>query len=251
MNYKTGLRTIHEMNVAGGAGGMFGAGGTFGGSVGNVDSYAPGDARVPKVLGAGGNDPYEYVKKGKKNKKGKKSKMPIYRRTFAEMLTTESHDEDYVLNCLLYTENVDYQQVIKDLLEKLNILYNLDDNSIILEGTDLYLQNLLEKIQQLITLEPFDNGEILALIGEMDVSSNKIPGGKASGKTIEDFYHKYDSKSYYDIEDFKTDFKKKLMQGVKIEMEHTTDSNIAEEIATDHLWEDLEYYSKLAKIEKK
>ena len=69
MKYKDGLRKIHEMNVAGG---MFGYGGAsvgnHGGDVGNSDFYSPGDARIPKVIGAGGNDPYEYVKKGKKKK---------------------------------------------------------------------------------------------------------------------------------------------------------------------------------------
>lgn len=40
--------------------------GTFGGAVGNHDSYAPGDARIPHALGS---------KKQKKKKKGKK-KLP-------------------------------------------------------------------------------------------------------------------------------------------------------------------------------
>jgi hypothetical protein len=33
-------------------------------------------------------------------------------------------------------------------------------------------------------------------------------------------------------------------------MEHTTDPEIAKEIATDHLMEDPNYYDKLEKIEK-
>jgi len=252
MNYKVGLHAIHEMNISGGAGGIFGAGGTFGGSVGNVDSYASGDARIPKVLGAGGNDPYEYVKKNKKNKKNKKTKMPLYRRAFIETLTMESSDEDYILNCIVYTENVNYQQVIKDLLEKLNIKYDLDDNCVILEGTDSCFQNILEKLQNVISTEPFDNNEILVLMGEMDISSNKIPGGKSEGKTIKDFYHKYDSKKYYDINNFEIEFKKKIEQGVKVEMEHTTSPAIAKEIALDHLWElGLNYYDELQKMENK
>jgi len=43
--------------------------------------------------------------------------------------------------------------------------------------------------------------------------------------------------------------KEQLWKGVKIEMEHTTDENIAEEIAMDHLWEDPKYYDKLEKVE--
>lgn len=38
-----------------------------------------------------------------------------------------------------------------------------------------------------------------------------------------------------------------LKMGIKVEMEHTNDINIAKEIALDHLKEDPEYYSKLVK----
>jgi hypothetical protein len=249
MNYKDSLQAIREMNVAGGAGGMFGAGGagTFGGAVGNVDSYAPGDARVPKILGLG-----DTRAPGKKGKKGKKTKVPMYRRAFIEALTTESIETPIQLKCLIYTDSLEYQQVITDLCENYNIAYESEPECVILEGTDDYLQNILTKIQGVVTVEPFENGEIVALVGEMDeVSANKIPGGKAQRKTIEDYYHKYDKKGYYDIENFKEEFFKKLDQGIKIEMEHTTDKDFAREIATDHLWEDLEYYTKLAKIENK
>ncbi len=44
--------------------------------------------------------------------------------------------------------------------------------------------------------------------------------------------------------------KKKLKQGQKVEMEHTSDPAVAKEIAMDHLSEDPEYYKKLAEMEK-
>ncbi len=62
---------LREGNVAGGPGNMFGYGGaggnfgTHGGSVGNQDFYATGDARLPKVL------------------------IPMIRRTFPELITNE------------------------------------------------------------------------------------------------------------------------------------------------------------------
>ena len=55
-----------------------------------------------------------------------------------------------------------------------------------------------------------------------------IPGGLAS-KT----HKKFDPKQ--------------LQKGIKVEMEHTTD--LAREIATDHLTENPKYYDMLAKIE--
>lgn len=39
-----------------------------------------------------------------------------------------------------------------------------------------------------------------------------------------------------------------LRKGIKVEMEHTSDPDIAMEIAMDHLMEDPEYYNKLEEI---
>jgi hypothetical protein len=44
---------------------------------------------------------------------------------------------------------------------------------------------------------------------------------------------------------------KQLAQGIKVEMEHTRLRSVAREIALDHLGEDLNYYKKLSKLEKK
>jgi hypothetical protein len=68
------LRLLEDANVAGGAGSVFGVG--MGGSAGqfgnqfpsqNDSAYAPGDARIPKVLGA-------------KRRKKKKEKFVVQRR---------------------------------------------------------------------------------------------------------------------------------------------------------------------------
>ena len=86
--------------------------------------------------------------------------------------------------------------------------------------------------------------------GYEEIDEDKIPGGLAKGKTIIDLAKKYDSNGYYDPTQFAKEYiKPKLMKGIKVEMEHTTDVRIATEIAMDHLWEDLEYYDKLAKME--
>lgn len=39
-----------------------------------------------------------------------------------------------------------------------------------------------------------------------------------------------------------------LARGIKVEMEHTDDRKVAEEICKDHLSEDPQYYSKLKKV---
>ena len=62
---------------------------------------------------------------------------------------------------------------------------------------------------------------------------DKIPGGLADGK----------SKDAFDSD--------KLKEGIKVELEHTSDKQIATEIAMDHLTEDENYYKKLKVMEKK
>jgi nicotinamide mononucleotide adenylyltransferase len=85
---------------------------------------------------------------------------------------------------------------------------------------------------------------------EIAVQVDNIPGGLAQGKTLIDLAKKYDEKGYYDPKQYAAEYiKPKLMQGIKVEMEHTTDIRIATEIAMDHLWEDINYYEKLATIE--
>jgi hypothetical protein len=87
-------------------------------------------------------------------------------------------------------------------------------------------------------------------IDEIAVQVDNIPGGLANGKTLIDLAKKWDSKGYYDPQQFAAEYiKPQLMKGIKVEMEHTTDVRIATEIAMDHLWEDLKYYDTLAKIE--
>ena len=56
-----------------------------------------------------------------------------------------------------------------------------------------------------------------------------IPGGRAAGRIPSSFNTE------------------KLTQGTRVEMEHTSDPEIAREIAMDHLMEDPRYYEKLLK----
>jgi hypothetical protein len=41
--------------------------------------------------------------------------------------------------------------------------------------------------------------------------------------------------------------RKQLKMGIEIEMEHSNDRKKSKEIATDHIWENLNYYTKLKK----
>jgi hypothetical protein len=78
--------------------------------------------------------------------------------------------------------------------------------------------------------------------GYEEIDEDTIPGGLAKGKTTKDLANKYNVEL--------SKIKEYLTNGIRVEMEHTTDVRFAAEIAMDHLWEDLNYYQTLAKIEK-
>lgn len=68
---------------------------------------------------------------------------------------------------------------------------------------------------------------------QVTASKDKIPGGLAEGKTPSDF----DSEA--------------LAKGISVEKEHTDDTDIAQEIAMDHLTENEKYYDFLEDMEQK
>jgi len=72
---------------------------------------------------------------------------------------------------------------------------------------------------------------------------DKIKGGLADGMSIEDIakIHKVDVSIA----------KEALKNGITVEMEHTSDKDLAKEIAMDHLYEDINYYDKLKIIERR
>lgn len=86
--------------------------------------------------------------------------------------------------------------------------------------------------------------------------TNKLKGGLADNKTLEDLARKHayddskDSTSKSKISKMLVHLKSQFDKGMKVEKEHTKDMSKAKEIVMDHLSEDPNYYSKLKKIEK-
>ncbi len=71
---------------------------------------------------------------------------------------------------------------------------------------------------------------------------DKIAGGLAKGLTLNDIAEKHGVSVDVMVAEFK--------KGIAVEMEHTTDRQVAKEIALDHLFEDPKYYTKLSSVEK-
>tara|TARA_R110000803_G_scaffold152965_2_gene217905 strand:+ start:269 stop:763 length:495 start_codon:yes stop_codon:yes gene_type:complete len=72
--------------------------------------------------------------------------------------------------------------------------------------------------------------------------TDQFPGGLADKFTLEEIADKHK----VSLDDLTKEFDK----GVEVEMEHTDDEEVAQEIAKDHLFEDPKYYTKLATIEE-
>jgi hypothetical protein len=75
-------------------------------------------------------------------------------------------------------------------------------------------------------------------VNEADV----VPGGLAKGLSLNDIAEKHGVSVDMMVAGFK--------KGIAVEMEHTTDREVAKEITLDHLFEDPKYYDKLAKVEE-
>jgi hypothetical protein len=69
-----------------------------------------------------------------------------------------------------------------------------------------------------------------------------VPGGLAKGLSLNDIAEKHG----VSVDMLVAEFKK----GIAVEMEHTTDREVAKEITLDHLFEDPKYYDKLKKVEE-
>ena len=72
--------------------------------------------------------------------------------------------------------------------------------------------------------------------------SDVVPGGLAKGLTLNDIAEKHGVSVDIMVAEFK--------KGIAVEMEHTTDREVAKEITLDHLFEDPKYYDKLKKVEE-
>lgn len=81
--------------------------------------------------------------------------------------------------------------------------------------------------------------------------SNKVKGGLSDKLTLNDLARKWSKNSKDGYEKMLEHLKTQLNIGIKVELEHTKDKNVAKEIAMDHLSEDPNYYTKLKKIEPK
>jgi len=74
------------------------------------------------------------------------------------------------------------------------------------------------------------------------MNEDKISGGLADGKSLGDVAKHHG----VELDELRLEFNK----GLEVEMEHTDNEEVAEEITKDHLMEDPKYYTKLKTVEE-
>ena len=86
-------------------------------------------------------------------------------------------------------------------------------------------------------------GPIFGKLKKRKIKEERIEGGLADNMTLEDLakHHQVEIDKIIEA----------MEKGVNTEFEHTTEMMVAFEIAMDHIYEDLNYYDKLEKIESK
>jgi len=102
------------------------------------------------------------------------------------------------------------------------------------------------RIQKVMKLKAFRAFDKLGKFSKHDrggLGEDKIPGGLAGGMGLTDIAKHHNVSVDVLVDEFK--------KGISVEMEHTSDREIAKEIALDHLYEDPKYYTKLSSIEEK
>lgn len=75
-----------------------------------------------------------------------------------------------------------------------------------------------------------------------NMGTNKIKGGLSDGLSLKDIAEKHGVSVI--------ELNSELNKGIKVEIEHVNDEELAKEIAMDHLVEMPNYYTKLEKMEK-
>ena len=163
-------------------------------------------------------------------------------------LFADTNEDERILTGFMekITEGLESMEIPDEVMEQIVDKYNATKSQPNVDNTqekelsvkEQYLSDYAKSVKALIEADLKDLED-----------TDKIPGGLSANKSIANFVKKYDAKGYYDPSQMADYIKQKIKDGAKVEMEHTSDIRIATEIARDHVWEDLNYYTKLATIE--
>lgn len=99
--------------------------------------------------------------------------------------------------------------------------------------------------------DSFGKTNMSKTMGDLNNFKNKIGANESLDKSKKKSFESLVRKHTKKIKNVEKILKTQLNMGIKVEMEHTDDKDLAKKIAMDHLYEDPKYYTKLKKIESK
>lgn len=217
---------------------MMASGDVFGTDCYGKGDYAPGDARIPKVLGP------IITRQGKIRGKRKKTLFDSF---FNQSFETEPNitiESRYVLTVTKKNFERIIEGIIQDNTEQYDTVRTNDGSLQFLFFTEN--ENMYAITNRINGLFNDNVGKSIHLHLEQisKLEEDKVPGGLADDMTCKDV-----AKS---IKEPVKAVKKSVKMGAKVEREHTNDPDIAKEIARDHVKElGSAYYPALDKMEKK
>ena len=225
MDYLKGLKTVlsETSTVGSGVLGTADTIGNQGGAVGNNDFYATGDARMPTSL-FGTKKKKKKKNNSKKDKKGDYGVPVVFRRAFVE----ESIDTEILIDGVITCAAIEHRNLVEKIADRHNVLMYAEDDQVFLNGTDKEIRSVIDTLYETIGEHNFCN-RYYCLLGEFNYQDSL----KEPKKRPEDYNQS------------------QLRKGMKIEMEHTTNKQLARTIAMHHMDEDEFYYDHLKAMEDK
>ena len=175
---------------------------------------------------------------------------------FANMLSKQVKKEMQSASAKNYSEHGDTDSITDFSIISNQITKNIEETDDV-EKNDDAVSDLIKRIVSDMKGEEMSKeeakeatgaasagGYVAPLFGKPQkrkIKEEKVEGGLADNMSLEDMAKHHDTDIETVIEE--------LQKGVNVEMEHTTEMVVAFEIAMDHIYEDLNYYDKLAKME--
>lgn len=153
---------------------------------------------------------------------------------FSNLVVSEKNNKPFVKFTYIGSPTSKDKKIMLDAVQKI-----VDSYTPVEEG-DVFANVEFDDIEDIEdTIEEEDLAE---QIQPDEVKAEDMLGGVAEGLTAEDIAERHDVDLDY--------VEKQINRGIKVEMEHTEDEEIAREITLDHLYELPDYYERLGIMEE-
>jgi len=149
------------------------------------------------------------------------------------------------LATLIALYNGEAQEYAKRYLAEMVVAPTREDVKELLKADKLKIHSergWIKSINDIPLKKPLKSIDLVEYIADYDLLASQ----KADGGTVAVY-----SKEKPSLKPLKSVDPEQLRMGIKVEMEHTDDPQIAEKIARDHLMEISDYYTRLIKMEEK